>query len=143
MGQATQIAPSAGMEAMAEWKPLSNFAREARKDNEDVRGHETIMKLDAIRQFPEQHFETIGCAQDPHCHIFFDTQLLVERSPAVSSHRSAVSAVFQRLDQLRKHLVDITDNPKVGNRENGSIGVLVDGDDGSGVLHADKVLHGA
>ena len=39
--------------------------------------------------------------------------------------------------------MDITDNPKVGNRENGSIGVLVDGDDGSGVLHADKVLHGA
>ena len=47
---------------------------------------------------------------------------------------------FDLLDQFGNDLVQITDDAVGGNIEDGGVLVLVDGDDGLGVLHAGHVL---
>src|SRR3989304_4704065 len=47
----------------------------------------------------------------------------------------------ERGDQLGKHLVHVADDAEVGDAEDRSLLVLVDGDDRRRVLHPDEVLH--
>ncbi len=74
------------------------------------------------------------------------------RRPPVRGHRghrdrrgrrlSLRSAVLEGLDELGEDLVDVADDAEVGDREDRGVGVLVDGDDRSRVLHAHQMLHG-
>src|SRR6185437_6770292 len=49
---------------------------------------------------------------------------------------------LERLDQRGEHLVHVAHDPEVRYREDGSLLVLVDGDDVLGALHAHQVLGG-
>src|SRR5713101_9156417 len=47
---------------------------------------------------------------------------------------------FQSFGEGGHDFEDIADDAVVGNFEDGSVGILVDGDDGAGAFHADDVL---
>ena len=49
----------------------------------------------------------------------------------------------ERLFQFRQGFEQIGDEAVVGDLEDGSVGVLVDGDDDLAILHAGQVLDGA
>ncbi len=51
-------------------------------------------------------------------------------------------AGVEGFDEFGEHLVDVADNAEIGDREDRSLLVLVDGDDVFGALHADEVLGG-
>jgi hypothetical protein len=59
----------------------------------------------------------------------------------VQSLRSRILAL-ERLDQLRHHLEDITDDSQVGDVEDRRLRILVDSHHGLRCLHAGQVLHG-
>src|ERR1700723_2009662 len=48
--------------------------------------------------------------------------------------------IFEQLDQFWQHLVNVSDDPEIGDREDRRVLVLVDRDDVLGPLHADHVL---
>src|SRR5271166_3440950 len=54
--------------------------------------------------------------------------------------RARLAASLDGLDELWQHLGDIADNAQVGDGEDRSLPVLVDGDDVLGALHTDHVL---
>src|ERR1035438_1099234 len=49
--------------------------------------------------------------------------------------------LLERCDQFRHHLEQIADNPIVGNFENRSIRIFIDGYDGARPLHPHQVLN--
>src|SRR5437016_2643911 len=52
-------------------------------------------------------------------------------------------AGFERLDEPRHDLVDVSHHAQVGDGEDGRLAILVDGDDVLGALHPHHVLRGA
>ncbi len=58
-------------------------------------------------------------------------------------HKSGAAAFLQGFDEGGDDLKQIADDAVVGNFEDGSVGVLVDGDHGARAFHPDDVLDGA
>jgi len=71
-----------------------------------------------------------------------ETDLGNTKAPSIRPAGSAdLFCLFDSFDQLRHDLEQVADDAVIGDFENRSVGVLIDGDDRARSLHADQVLN--